>query len=374
MTVVDYSDWVEGIHHKAERLGVVFLQLGSSNGPARRALAESRLTVQSVSDYMASNSGDAVGTVVIDAIETLAARVTEISMGALRERVFSDVENGIRVILLSRAPRIAFPAVVGSSLLDDASFAHAPVLKCQGAEQFPTCTEDDADPKEVLHETLRELGSELCASLDRVLYENLLTGEAALGTLNARELEALDGAGITALEGEVREWNFSKHLVPLKNALDVALADDLEPQHHLAAVSAGLWKIERIIRREIRCRAVVAWDKNWRQQCLKGDLSAKVLDRATEAAYLGATSIGQLRDPLEWLSLGELLQLKDRTEIGDLGLNAAFWRRFGAQIMPIRNRLAHMRALRPEDAVEVVKWQRVLEMRLMRDSSAQSYR
>ena len=374
MTVVDYSDWVEGIHHKAERLGVVFLQLGSSNGPARRALAESRLTVQSVSDYMASNSGDAVGTVVIDAIETLAARVTEISMGALRERVFSDVENGIRVILLSRAPRIAFPAVVGSSLLDDASFAHAPVLKCQGAEQFPTCTEDDADPKEVLDETLRELGSELCASLDRVLYENLLTGEAALGTLNARELEALDGAGITALEGEVREWNFSKHLVPLKNALDVALADDLEPQHHLAAVSAGLWKIERIIRREIRCRAVVAWDKNWRQQCLKGDLSAKVLDRATEAAYLGATSIGQLRDPLEWLSLGELLQLKDRTEIGDLGLNAAFWRRFGAQIMPIRNRLAHMRALRPEDAVEVVKWQRVLEMRLMRDSSAQSYR
>lgn len=369
MNVGDYSDWVEHIHHKAEQLRVVFLQLGFSNEPARRALVASHLTVQPVSDYMGSNRGDAVGTVVIDAMETLAAPVTDVSMGALRERVFSDVENGIRVILLSRAPRIAFPAVVGSSLLDDASFAHAPVLKCQGAEQFPTCAEDGADPTDVLHETLRELGSELCASLDRVIYENLLTGETALATLNARELEALDGAGITALEGTLREWNFSKYLVPLKTALDVALADDLEPQHHLAGVSAGLWKIERIIRREIRRQAIAAWDKNWRQQCLKGDLSGKVLDRATEAAYLGATSIKQLRDPLEWLSLGELLQLKDRTEIGDLGLNAALWRQFGAQIMPIRNRLAHMRALRPEDAADVVKWQRVLEIRLVRASS-----
>ncbi|WP_427008695.1 hypothetical protein [Pseudarthrobacter sp. H2] len=369
MTVVDYSDWVEHIHRKAKQLSVVFLQLGFSNEPARRALVASDLTVLGVGDYMESNRGDADGTLVIDAMEKFVAPAADVSLGALRERVFSDVEHGTRVILLSRAPRIAFPAVVGSSLLDDASFAHAPVLKCQGAEQFPTCAEDGADPTEVLHHTLRELGSELCASLDRVIYENSLTGETALGTLNARELEALDGAGITARTGALREWNFPKYLMPLKNALDVALADDVEPQHHLAEVSAGLWKIERIIRREIRRQAIAAWDQKWRQQCLKGDLPGKVLERATEAAYLGATSIKQLRDPLEWLSLGELLQIKDRTEIGDLGLNAALWRNFCAQIMPIRNRLAHMRALRPEDAAEVVKWQRVLELRLVRDSA-----
>lgn len=367
MTVVDYSDWVKQIHRKAKQLSVVFLQVGISNEPARRALLASDLTVLGVGDYMESKRGDVDGTLVIDGMEKFVNPAADVSLGALRERVFGDVEDGTRVILLSRAPRIAFPAVVGSSLLDDASFAHAPVLKCQGAEQFPTCAEDGANPAEVLHHTLRELGSELCASLDRVIYENSLIGEMALTTLNARELEALDGAGITARTGTLREWNFPKYLMPLKNALDVALADDVVPQHHLAEVSAGLWKIERIIRREIRRRAITAWDQQWRQQCLKGDLPGKVLERATEAAYLGATSIKQLRDPLEWLSLGELLQIKDRTEIGDLGLNTALWRNFSAQIMPIRNRLAHMRALRPEDAAEVVKWQRVLELRLGRD-------
>ena len=365
MTVVDYSDWVAHIHQKAKQLSVVFLQLGFSNEPARRALITSDLTVYSVSDYMKSNSGTNAGILVLDTMEDFVNSNAVVSLGALRERVFRDVELGSRMILLSRAPRIAFPAVVGSSLLDDASFAHAPVFKCQGAEQFPTCQEDGADPTVVLDRTLRELGSELCASLDRVIYENSLTGRAALGTLNARELEALSGAGITARTGTHHEWNFSKYLLPLKNALDAALADDVDPQHHLSEVSAGLWKIERIIRRTIRHKAITAWGKNWRQNCLNGDLSGKVLERATEAAYLSATSVKQLRDPLEWLSLGELLQLKERAEIGDLGLQTSLWRSFRAQIMPIRNRLAHMRSLRPEDAAEVVKWQQVLETRLM---------
>lgn len=368
MTLKDYSEWVDQIHGKAKQLGVVFLQLGYSNEPARRALVASNLTVLSIVEYMDSTRGGAAGILIIDAVEKFVVPSKDVSLGVLRERVLSDVEQGTRVILLSRAPRIAFPDVVGSSLLDDASFAHAPVLNCQGTEELPVCTEDGADPTEVLHHTLKELGAELCSSLDRVIYENSLIGEAALGILKARELEALDGAGITALTDGRREWNFPTFLIPLKNALDAALANDIEPQHHLAEVSAGLWKIERIIRREVRHQAVAAWGKTWRQQCLKGDLPGKVLERATEAAYLSATAVKQLRDPLEWLSLGELMQIRERTEIGDLGMNSALWRQFCAQIMPIRNRLAHMRALRPEDAAEVVKWQRVLEVRLVRDS------
>ncbi|WP_194410043.1 hypothetical protein [Microbacterium cremeum] len=370
MSAVDYSAWVELIHQKAEQLRVVFLQLGSSNEPARRALTSSHLAVQTVRTYMKPDRERVEGTLLLDNMEDLAVTSPDVAMGALRERVFADVDAGTRVVLLSRAPRIAYPAVVGSSLLDDASFAHAPVVKSNGPEGFPACVEDGTDPTPLLRQALSELGPELCASLDRALYESMLTGETALSTLSARELEALDGAGITAPNGATRSWNFSKHLVPLKSALDDVLSDDLDPQHQLTDVSAGLWKIERIIRREIRKRAVTAWGGSWRQQCLNADLTEKVLERATEEAYLAATSIKHLRDPLEWLSLGELLQLKDRTEIGDLGLNAAFWRRFGAQIMPIRNRLAHMRTLRPDDATNVVKWQRVLELRLLKSGTS----
>mgnify|MGYP003604088510 CR=1 FL=1 len=363
MSETDYSDWVLGIHRKVEQLRVVFLQLGSSNEPARRALTASHVTVISARNYLQLDSPATTRVVVIDDMELFTIPSEAVQMGALRARVFSDVEAGGAVILLSRAPRLAFPSVVGSSLLDDASLAHAPIVKSAGAHEWPTCVEDGASPADVLCRTLTELGMDLCASLDRVVYENLLTGKSALGLLNARELEALDGSGLTAPDGAARTWNFPKYLGPLKKALDEVLADALEPQQQLAWVSSGLWKIERIIRREVRRRAVAAWAENWRSQCLNGDLPGKVLERATESAYLGATSVKQVRDPLEWLSLGELLQLKERPQIGDLGLSAAHWRQFSAQIMPIRNRLAHMRSLRPEDAADVVKWQRVLEMR-----------
>lgn len=364
MSAVDYEAWIAKIHQKANRFGVIFLQLGSSNEPARRALMSAQTDTRSIRDYMTSDHQAAGGVSIIDAVETLTTANSIVSMGALRERVFEHVEAGARVVLLSRSPRIAFPAVVGSSLLDDASFAHAPVVSLKSADRLPTCIEDGEDPAEVLRRVLRELGPEVCGSLDRTVYENMLTGSDALRTLKARELEALDGAGITAPLVEGRTWNFPPHLTPLKVALAEVLSDVVDAQHHLGDVSAGLWKIERIIRREIRSRAIAAWASKWRQQCLNADLASKVLERAGEEAYLGATSIKQLRDPLEWLSLGELLQLKDIREIGDLGLDAAFWRRFASQIMPIRNRLAHMRTLRPDDSVNVVKWQRVLELRL----------
>lgn len=364
MSTNEYSDWVASIRTSAERFGVLFLQLGSSNEPARRALVASELTVTAVLDYMGERSERPVGTLVIDRVEALAKRNPVVEMGPLRERVLEDVDAGTRIILLSRAPRAAFPETIGSSLLDDASFAHAPILEVMGADNFPACVEDGADPGALLEQALRELGPEVCASLDRAVYEGLLVGEDALGALNARELEALEGAGITSRNGLARTWNFPRHLVQLKQALDEVLADQLEPQLQLARVSEGLWKIERMIRREVRRRAVHAWGECWRTQCLTGDLPGKVIERATESAYLSANSVKQIRDPLEWLTLGELLGLKERSQIGDLGVSNTLWRQFRAQVMPIRNRLAHMRTLQPEDASDVTKWLRVLESTL----------
>ncbi len=363
MSGADYAEWLGVVHAKAMLRRIVFLQLGSSNEPARRALVSSLTTFDSVEEYLTTNLVDHAATVVVNGVEEVAGPGKDTRMGRLRERVVRDVGAGSHVVLLSRAPRIAFPSVPGSSLLDDASFAHAPFVDGVGAEHFPTCTIDGAEPSEVLNRVLTELGSELCASLDRVIYENLLIGEQALGLLNARELEALDGASITVPEGTTkRSWNFSTHLVPLKKALDEVLTTELSPPRQLEEVSAGLWVIERIIRREVRARALAAWGESWKSQCLNADLSVKVLERATEAAYLAAASLKQLRDPLEWLSLGELMQLRDRKEIGDLGMSAAHWRQFTTQIMPIRNRLAHMRALHPQDAADVIKWQRVIEL------------
>ena len=45
-------------------------------------------------------------------------------------------------------------------------------------------------------------------------------------------------------------------------------------------------------------------------------------------------------------------------------MTPGLWRNFAADIMPIRNRLAHMRTLHPGDAADVAKWLRALEVRL----------
>lgn len=364
MSATDYSQWVGEIHAKVKIFRLVFLQIGASNEPARRALLGSNSKLLTIQSYLEGGAGIDCGTLILDQFESLTGRNESAHMGQLREKLFLDLKANIGVILLSRAPRVAFPAVVGSSLLDDASFARAPAQRFNGVDEWPTCSEDGLGPEEVLHRSLVELGPEVCASLDRVVYEAQLTDQEALNLLSARELEALDGAGLTSPESGARLWNIPWHLSPLKMALDTTIASTTDAQHRLANISDAMWKIERLIRREVRRMAVDSWPRNWRTQCLNEDLKRKVLERATESAYIAATTIKQVRDPLEWLSLGELLQLTENPKIGRLGLEPPQWRQFRDQVMPIWNRLAHMRTLHPEDEANAVKWRRVLEARL----------
>ncbi len=142
------------------------------------------------------------------------------------------------------------------------------------------------------------------------------------------------------------------------------MSEFLDPQRELAEVTSAVWKMERMIRREVRYRALDAWGNSWKAALFSESLAKEVLERASHSVYHGATSVKQLRNPLEWLSLGELLNLKDRREIGDLGISSPLWRQFSAQILPIRNSLAHMRSLRPGDSAEALKWLHVLELRL----------
>lgn len=364
MNETDYSQWVREVHGKVKMFNLIFLQLGASNEPARRSLLASGVEVQTVKSYLDEGASIDCGTLVIDRMESLTGRSESSQMGRLREKIFVDLDADIGVILLSRAPRVAFPAVVGSSLLDDASFVHAPAMRFDVVDEWPSCSEDGMASAEVLLNTLAELGPEVCASLDRAVYEGQLDDREALSLLNARELEALDGAGLTSPEDGSRAWNLPWHLGPLKLALDTAISDSIEAQQQLPDTSDAMWKIERMIRREIRRMAIESWPTSWRTQCLNDDLKTKVLERATESAYLAATTIKHLRDPLEWLSLGELLQLTENPKIGRLGLESAQWRQFRNQVMPIRNRLAHMRTLYPDDKTNAVKWRRVLESRL----------
>lgn len=360
----DTPSWIRDLQAKAVRSTIVFLQIGAIHDAAREALQRSSLQVIAMQDYLQDSLGSLNGEIyVLDGIEALVAGDNGFfSMGQLREKVFSDVDRGLRFVLASRAPRAAFADVPGSSLLDDAVFAHIPVDGITKFEDLPACESRPA--QDVLKAAIVELGQGVVGALDRAVFDSMLVEAGAFIPLRAREVEALIGCGIARKVDGQYEWMFPFHLNGLKEALANVIAADVRPQAELGQVMGGLWQIERIIRRSVRERSLAAWGPNWRKSCLHEDLKKKVLERATESACPAASSVAQLRDPLEWLSLAELLALKDRSEIGGLGLTAAQWRSFGSEVMPIRNRIAHMRTLHPSDSVDVGKWLRVLELKL----------
>lgn len=360
----DYVEWVEKLEKRASTLGLIFLQLGAVHESARVAL-KARLDVVEVREFMESSNLPISSILVIDGVERLIRVRSDLTMGMLRERVHEYmVTDRHRFVLLSRSPRAAFPAVPGSSLIDDAALFGSPHIDGAAPDKWTSGGGDTADSTHILRRALEELGPEVCASLDRAIFDSLLVGQVALRILSARELEALDGAGITCVKGEIRDWNLPANLEVLKEELANVLADEVYAQTQLFQVTRGLWEIERRIRRAVRSRAIIAWGDEWRSRCLNGDLPQEVLKRANSSACPGVRSIKALRDPLEWLTLGELLGLRTRGEIGDLGMASPIWRQFEDKIMPIRNRLAHMRTLYPGDETEVIKWREVIQRRI----------
>lgn len=365
MISAELQQWREHLLAKLRTRRLLFLQLGSGDEPARRALAGVDVEIVTPVEYLHEDSDrNDSAIVIIRDLERLTVPTHSPRMGELREAVFNGIDRGQSVVLLSRAPRIAFPEVPGSSLLDDAVFAHAPQTLISDYQHLPSCAEDLEDPDVVLNRIVDELGPALRGSLDFVLFEARLVGSEALELLSAREVEALDGAGLTALEAGGRSWRFSRHLAPLRRSLEEAISTDLTPQPQLEVVTRLLWVIERAIRARVRRQAVLTWGDKWRTQCLNEDQASRVVSRASESAYLGVGTVKDVRDPLEWLTVGELLEFTDRREIGPLGLTPSIWRQFKLQVLPIRNQLAHMRNLRPTDHATVVKWARIVTEKL----------
>jgi len=130
----------------------------------------------------------------------------------------------------------------------------------------------------------------------------------------------------------------------------------VEPPVDLADISNGLWFIERSIRLKLRDYAISAFGSKWRSQVLHGDLATKVLGRARFDAAVTALSVAELRDPIEWLSVGELLQVISHRTVGGLGQDTVLWEKFTAEIVPIRNRLSHMRLIKKGDRETVLMW------------------
>jgi len=362
------------LRSRLRRHGLVFVQCGAAFGELKHDLLEALDGVVRMAEHFAVDPEEHSDLLlVLTGVETFAREMHghPASLGELRLKVSAALDRGCEVCLISSAPRVSYPPIPGSSLLDDASAffidLEAVSEEDDPAHFFPSIRCGNATIDELFREILLELGFGVLASLDRAVFDSQLDRDAFMNVLDPREIEALRGAGLAVL-GASRQPLFSvrQRFGEFKEALSSVLADHTDPQEELAFISAELWRIERSIRKAVRAKAMREFGQGWRGQVLHGDLSTKVLERALMDGSVGTRSVRELRDPIEWLTLGELLEVINTATFGRLGLAPAFWPRFAQEILPIRNRLSHMRHFKTGDRSTVTIWSAQVDRMLPR--------
>lgn len=285
-------------------------------------------------------------------------------LALLRERVMSLLEAGNSVIMLSRYPRLRFPKVPGSAILEDACHYFPPIRAVIESDPALRPLPSYATSKEevsYLTELVTELGVPLAARVDQILYESSLSPSLALLEMSPSELDALHFAGLVTLDGGSHVWSIPGALSSLKEAVSNYLSGQVDPPRDLGEAFELLWRIERRLRSAIRRRAIGEWQKEWKLALTHPDYSSRILERAGEVAYNQPTKVANIRDPLEWLTLPELLALRaSKTRIGELGMQASLWKRFAMDVIPARNQVSHMRFLKPGDIATLRQWNSVL--------------
>lgn len=353
------ADWVTETHKRVGAYSLVFLQAGRANDVVVSDLCSSCDVVATVDDFLARDDEES-GLIVLTDLESLVARERAHKLfGPLRARIISEMAAGNRFILLSRAPRIAFPEVVGSSVLEDASFWRVTPGCDDGPMGRFRSWSNSTSEEEFFEDVVAELGSGVLASLDENFFELMLSGNEMLNLLAPREIEALEGAGLLLREHAELRWAAPQRLGELKNAIGNVVSSAVESPPEAGDVYRSLWVMERIIRNALRAFAREKHQHRWRSVFLSSDLARAILERASLSGYSAAVSINEVRDPLEWLTLGELLSLRDQSK-EDFGMPSRLWILFNSEIAPIRNRLSHMRSLKPHDSRMALKWEKVL--------------
>lgn len=366
-------DWLNDLSKLTTRSRLVLTTLGHAHDPIRVALWSISEHVLTVSDYLSRDSlSETPALVVLSDLESLCLDATEYGrLGALRERVNADLDDEINFVMVSRFPRIRYPKVPGSALLEDAKVLFPPLAPIatgttpDPASILPVYSASDSPQLTTIIEiVLQELGDEVLSSLDRALFESIGKQDEVISLLSPRVVEALQGAGLVTLNNDAYFWTMPTRFGELKQCVADALACMTHTHGSLTETFGALWSLERSIRRAMRAKALTVWGPTWRQESLSGDLPRKVLERATGDAYVAAKSIKEIRDPFEWLTMGELLDVRKRTQFGGLGLEEVVWKRLASEILPVRNRLSHMRLLQDGDLSTVRTWQRVLARKL----------
>jgi hypothetical protein len=356
------GEWILDLERKARRYSLVFIHLGSAFSPLRDDLADLQGTQLTVSEYLNEPAPDQPELYIVKDFERV-SRTGDATIGRLRERVFSDIDSGHVFILVSTIARNAFDTGPGSDLLADSRQVFAPLnpqLDDGSLSVLPSHCLGQFDDVELLVKCLQELGSSTVHALSQALWEEGRSPMESIQVLERSDIEALRGAGLMSVDGNSVSWAIGLAWKKFRNAVALASARYTEESAWLSTAFTDLWVIERVIRNGIRDALIAKQGESWRDGCLNAGLRADVLERARKDAQPSAGAVKDLRDPLEWLTTVELLELREERQLGDLGLESYLWGKLRNSVVPIRNRAAHMRFIGAQDARTLRTWRSIV--------------
>lgn len=361
------DSWMEELLQECARWNILFVHLGAAYPRAREVSAPRMDSVISVADYLEQSELDGTLRLVTD-VETLLEPGAP-SLGQLRERIISDRDGGARVVLLSRRPKIAFPTVPGSQILREAKQVAPPTHVEDGTGSFGSEATAEGVPLDVvIAEALRELGEVACAAVDAFIFEDG-RDEHDFRLVDEHVQEALLGSGLVVRNVDELDWSFGDATALVRSILSDVIAGMRRPHSDFGALSKSCWMVERLVKQALRARAKTLWGDSWGSELLGDELSKTAFERAANSTYASAEAVHELRDPLEWLSLGETLPLVGESSVGNLGVPKRMWSLMSSELLPVKDRLERSQLVRKGDADTAQRWADLLSQRLSMSGS-----
>lgn len=310
---------------------------------------------------------------------------------------------GIRLMVVSCRPKTWFPEPDGSSLIADASKIHPVPVSAATIKAVDGRIDDEAAArisgfaagsvslaqkyidielmdissrrkraeaevylKETLELAVDELGPEALALLEHFVLD-LGTYEVPEEDVPASFLAAWTDAGVAKVDdatGHV-EMFAGAWRPAVKECLTAALEKTIAPPADWRRLVESLFTYERFVRLTLAAHLRAKHGASWCSEGL-GPLSGKALVMAQGEGYSASNGADDLPTPLDWLLLEELLEVARGCSAGGHvgGVSQREWERHAAVMIPIRNRVMHMRLPRPGDLQAVRSRLHFLQVRV----------
>ncbi len=344
------------------------------------------------SDFSLREDSD-VDVIVVAGLENGASQDGAIPLiETMRPQLSAIAATGTRVLMTSMRPLTWFRAPLGSSLLADSAIVRfhrldaeqlsqvsadlddkhlaVAIAKSGGApgllEDFLVVNRMEASNSEKLRHAsgltktrlgtaLTELDNGCLAILEEValrlrqeVLEDALAPDAMMQALLDSGLCDPDHSGSCVRIFDVA-WR-----IEARFALEDAISAVAVPPREWTQIAADLFSIERTIRRAVGINLQDEFGSEWCTAGL-GPKAESILNLALADGFVAVENANDVANPLDYLLLDDLLELacERSTSAPLLGLGSARWRLVKNQLIPIRNRFAHMRIPQPRDAAIV---------------------